>query len=396
VLTFPLAFLFFMVPIGDFLLPVLMEATANFTISAVQLSGVPVYREGLQFVIPTGSWSVVEACSGVRYLIASFMVGTLFAYLNYRSTRRRLVFAAVSIAVPIVANWLRAYMIVMLGHLSSNRIATGVDHLLYGWVFFGVVILLMFLIGARWSEPDAAPTGAQAEDRPAPAPATGPAARWIVAALVVAAAAWPQLAADRIEHQVRPGTPDLVLPANLPGGWAREPAAADGYRPVYVGPVTETGALYRSGERLVGVHIAYFRAQGPGRKLVSSDNVLVRSNNHDWNLVSQEAASIDVDGRAVGFRRAQVLGGGITRFTSLDRYEVRQLHWVAGRWVSSLQWAAAIGVLDRLAGHGDDAAGVVIHTARVEGRDASKDLDDFMRQHLASIEATLAAARTSP
>ena len=110
-LLFPLGFLFFAVPIGEFVMPQLMEWTASYTVIALRLSGIPVYREGLQFVIPSGNWSVVEACSGVRYLIASFMVGTLFAYLNYRSTKRRLIFAAVSIVVPVIANWLRAYMI---------------------------------------------------------------------------------------------------------------------------------------------------------------------------------------------------------------------------------------------------------------------------------------------
>ena len=153
-ITFPLLFLFFAVPIGEFLLPQLMEWTAHFTIIALRLSGIPVYQEGLQFVIPSGSWSVVEACSGVRYLIASVTVGTLFAYLNYQSTKRRIMFVIVSILVPVVANWMRAYMIVMLGHLSGNKLAVGVDHLIYGWVFFGVVIMIMFFIGAKWSEPD--------------------------------------------------------------------------------------------------------------------------------------------------------------------------------------------------------------------------------------------------
>ena len=40
--------------------------------------------------------------------------------------------------LPVLANWVRAYIIVMLGHLSGNTIATGVDHLVYGWVFFGM------------------------------------------------------------------------------------------------------------------------------------------------------------------------------------------------------------------------------------------------------------------
>jgi exosortase len=92
-----------------------MEATADFTVAALQLSGIPVFARACSSSFPSGNWSVVEACSGVRYLIASFMVGTLFAYLNYaadapaRHLRRWCRWS-----VPIVANWLRAYMIVMI------------------------------------------------------------------------------------------------------------------------------------------------------------------------------------------------------------------------------------------------------------------------------------------
>jgi exosortase len=57
VLAFPLMFLFFCVPVGEFLIEPMMEATADFTVAALRLSGIPVYREGLQFVIPSGNWS---------------------------------------------------------------------------------------------------------------------------------------------------------------------------------------------------------------------------------------------------------------------------------------------------------------------------------------------------
>ncbi|MEP6557634.1 MAG: exosortase A [Burkholderiales bacterium] len=194
-ILFPLMFLLFAVPFGEFLLPLLIEKTADFTIWALRLTGVPVYREGNNFQIPSGAWSVVEACSGVRYLIASITVGALFAYLNYRSWKRRLVFVAVSIAVPVIANWVRAYMIVMLGHLSDNRIATGVDHLVYGWVFFGIVISIMFVIGARWTEP-ALPHGAEssAVAKAAAPRTTGLTLRWIGLALVAGWLALPPAA----------------------------------------------------------------------------------------------------------------------------------------------------------------------------------------------------------
>ena len=392
VLAFPLLFLFFMVPIGEFLLPVLMEATADFTVSALRLSGVPVYREGLQFIIPTGSWSVVEACSGVRYLIASFMVGTLFAYLNYRSTRRRLVFVAVSIVVPILANWVRAYLIVMLGHLSDNRIATGVDHIVYGWLFFGIVIGLMFFIGARWSEPDApAPTALPPGSRPRPA---GAGLQWGAAAVLVAALAWPGLALDRIEHQVADGAPAFELPDAAPG-WQREATPEGGYAPVQVGAALRRTALYRAGDRSVVVDLAYYRAQGPGRKLTSSENVLVRANDFRLNLLGVSAGSVAVDGQQRTFRQAEVLAGGVGRVAEDDRLNVRQLYWVAGRWAATPEEAALQGVLARLSGRGDDAASVVLHTRGPNGAQTTSTLDEFMQKNLGRIEASLAAARAS-
>ena len=74
-LAFPLFFLVFAVPFGEFLEPPLMEHTADVLIALLKLTGIPVYREGQYFTIPSGSWSVVEACSGLRYLIASVTLG---------------------------------------------------------------------------------------------------------------------------------------------------------------------------------------------------------------------------------------------------------------------------------------------------------------------------------
>jgi len=134
-MAFPLFFMMLTVPFGEVFIPPLINFTADFTVAALQMTGIPVLREGTRFSLPTGNWSVVEACSGVRYLISSFTLGCLFAYLTYRTTFRKLMFILFAIIVPIIANGLRAYMIVMIGHLSGMTLAVGVDHLIYGWVF---------------------------------------------------------------------------------------------------------------------------------------------------------------------------------------------------------------------------------------------------------------------
>ncbi len=152
-IAFPLAFLLFAVPFGEALIPALMDFTASFTVGALKLTGIPVLRDGFYFKIPSGDFEVAKACSGIRYLIACLMLGVLYSYLSFRSLRKRLIFVAVSIIAPIIANGIRAYLIVMIAHLSDMRLATGIDHLIYGWLFFGGLVALLFWVGG-WFRDD--------------------------------------------------------------------------------------------------------------------------------------------------------------------------------------------------------------------------------------------------
>jgi exosortase A len=151
-LAFPLGFLLFAVPFGKFLVPSMIDFSATFSIGALRLTGVPVYAEGASFSTPGINWKVVEVCSGMRYLIAALVVGTLYAYLNYQSLIRRLLFVLTTIVITLIASGMRVYIIVMLGHFVDMRYAKGFDHLFIGWVFFGVVVLLLFWIGSFWRE----------------------------------------------------------------------------------------------------------------------------------------------------------------------------------------------------------------------------------------------------
>jgi exosortase A len=386
-IAFPLAFLFFMVPLGEFLIPVMMEGTADFTVAAVRLSGVPVYREGLNFVIPTGSWSVVEACSGVRYLIASFMVGTLFAYLNYSSARRRWLFVLMSLLVPVVANWLRAYMIVMLGHISGNTVAVGVDHLIYGWLFFGVVIGIMFVVGARWSQPEAGVVLTQRADLPVPAPR----ATWLVCVLALALLALPAAAAWQMARPAISTPVNLSLPV-LAG--SESTAATPALSPSFPGAAALLSQGYRSADAVVTVHIAYFRRQGYGAKLGSSENVLVSSTDRAWSRTTTGGLSVTVNGSALALRTAEFSSGG-GAIAERRRVEARQLYYVAGRFTASDKWATLLGIWARLSGQGSDGAVLSFYTEG-DAQQTRARLDAFIGAHLHSIEAALRAARAAP
>ena len=348
-LAFPLGFLVFAVPMGEALVPPMMDFTADFTVALLRLTGIPVYQEGTFFSIPTGDWSVVEGCSGVRYLIASVTLGTLYAYLTYRAFWRRALMVALSALVPIVANGLRAYMIVMIAHLSDMKLALGVDHFIYGWVFFGIVMFLLFWLGTLWQERDAPPAPPAA---PARACRVAPAARLLAAAaagLVVlgtgpATAAW-------LDRSVRAAVaPPLALPARL-GPWqATDEFTA--FAPRYVGPLLTVRRAYTDGGAPVLVHLAWYSGQRQGAELASSANVLVPQKHPVWRQPWER----DAEGAGLTVREA------LLRSTAGETLLAWRLMWVDGRYVSRPLEAKLLEAWAALRGRRRDGAGVVLLT----------------------------------
>jgi exosortase A len=146
-IIFPLSFILFCIPIGEELIPTMQEVTADLSMVMLIWSGIPVYRSGLYIEIPQGQFLVAEACSGISFFIASIVIGSLYAYLNMQSAKRRIIFMCISILFPIIANAIRVFGIIMTGYLTDMEHAVGADHLIYGWVFFSLVIVCLLGIG---------------------------------------------------------------------------------------------------------------------------------------------------------------------------------------------------------------------------------------------------------
>ena len=390
--AFPLGFLFFMVPVGEFMFPTMMQWTADFIIWAVRASGVPVYVEGFVLVIPSGTWQVVEGCSGVRYLMASMVVGSLYAYLNYRSTQKRLVFVAASIVVPVFANWLRAYGIVMLGHLTDNRLAAGADHLIYGWVFFGIIILALFWIGSRWQEDEEqAPAMPAASDLQGGGPGrpAGASVGWIAAA-VLAVGLWNPL----FGYLANQGEHGVVQLGELAAAGKWTPVvdnAPPPWTPRYRGMRAQQHALFASGDARVGVFITYYRDQEPGAELINSENRILLNKDEDFRFTASGSEE-----RALGSASIQVRSSEMRSNPHPDmRLAVWHWYWIGGRWTNSDYVGKAYLALARLLGRGDDSAMIALYTPMRPDRraEAQAALADFLATMGPQIEAALEHAR---
>jgi exosortase A len=379
-LAFPLLFLLFAVPFGEAFVQPLINFTADFTIALVRATGIPVLRNGTMFELPTGNWSVVEACSGVRYLISSITLGCLYAYLSYRSTTRRALFIGLSIIVPIIANGLRAYMIVMIGHTSDMALATGVDHLIYGWLFFGLVMFIMFWIGSYWREEEAVPAAAPAGARAAAALPARSLGGVTIAALLVCAS-WPLLAAvsDKAAHNPAPVQLDASRLAAVSGGaaaWSPDFLAADA---TLNGRYTAAGAP-------VSLNLLYYRNQGPDKRLISSVN-RVDNRKQDYRQIGSSARSETVKGQPLDLRETRVKGPD-------GNYLVWHWNWIDGRFIANDYVGKLRQAQAKLMMHGDDGAAIMVATPVGENADAARAaLRAFLDANLAPLQATLEAAR---
>lgn len=216
VLAAPLLYLFFLVPFGGFLVPLLQSFTTHFVVHGLNLLGIPNFNDGNTIEIPEGSFYIATACAGLRFLIAAIAFSVFYSCVIYRSPSRRLLFIVVSLFVPVLANGLRCLGIVWLGHVLGSASAAATDHVLYGYLFFSLVLFLLILLGLMFRE-DLAP-------RLAPPPPAVPLAlagrpRFVLpaAAVVILAAVFPLLTVgiDRAAAATRLAAP-VLLPRCVP------------------------------------------------------------------------------------------------------------------------------------------------------------------------------------
>jgi exosortase A len=266
-LAFPLFYALFLVPFGEELVPPMQQVTARISMALLGLAGVPAHLEGIFISTPTGLFRVAEACSGVRFLVAMAALAALVANLCFRAWPRRAAFVAAAMAIPVAANGVRAFATIWVAHLTDNEIAVGFDHIVYGWIFFGLVIALILAAGwpffdRRPAEPFFDPARLQ---RPGTESGGGArAARAAVAAALIAAAA-PAWTLAVSAAGTRP-----VPPVGLPevAGWTRLPPAGD-WSPHYRGADRIALARYRNrAGQEVELAVVVFARQAEGRELV--------------------------------------------------------------------------------------------------------------------------------
>lgn len=390
-IAFPLAYLFFAIPVGESLIPPLIDFTADFTVSALQLTGIPVYREGNFFSIPSGNWSVVEACSGLRYLIASVTLGTLYAYLTYTSWLRRLIFIIFSIIVPIIANGLRAYMIVMTGHLSDMKLAVGVDHLIYGWIFFGFVMLLLFWIGSFWREDqlEHQRETQMIETQNSLKISTPLKLKLSMACLLtVSLLIWP-IYAKYLNNQIQEKEMlDIKLSDSL-GKWIIVQEPLSDWLPIYVGKPSKYYFNFIHNNQKVSVYITYYRNQNQDSELINSGNMLVEAMDPVWRQIAKSKHNLSFETKELEISQHQLVSNS-------SKLLIWRWYWIINEQTANPYIAKAILAFNRILGYSDDGAEIILVAQYINWpEEARATLQNFTHDMMPVIIDSLRSTQAS-
>ena len=144
-LILPILFIYLTIPIWGFLgVPLRTLAVAVVSVS-LDWVNIPAAIDGFRIHLPAGIVEVAGGCSGQNYLITGLVIGSFYA-ICYLKGWSRLLCIGLLAGLALLANWIRIFSLVIIGHNTELQHPLMSDHNNYGWFVFAAVLVLFFVI----------------------------------------------------------------------------------------------------------------------------------------------------------------------------------------------------------------------------------------------------------
>ncbi|WP_409440051.1 exosortase C-terminal domain/associated protein EpsI [Psychromonas sp. GE-S-Ul-11] len=148
----PLLMLLLILPVWNMLQLPLRELSTQAGVWGPELLGIAVDREHYRLSTAGGMFDVDPACSGLGFFMVAALLTFCVSYFNKLSTKRTLMFLFISLAVAIIANWLRVMIIIIVGTYTEMNHFIVHDHLTFGWIVFAVCLIPLIYIARTYFE----------------------------------------------------------------------------------------------------------------------------------------------------------------------------------------------------------------------------------------------------
>jgi exosortase len=123
---FPFFLLAFTMPVGAHVTSITFPLRLLVTWLVEVIShffGIGVIRDGTQLFNPSGGYqySVEAACSGMRSLVANFLLATIYGFFTFRSPWKRLFIVSLALPFAILGNLLRLLMVIFTAEIGGQK-----------------------------------------------------------------------------------------------------------------------------------------------------------------------------------------------------------------------------------------------------------------------------------
>lgn len=136
-----LSLLIFTLPIWGELSPYLVDLSSAVVGYLVKASHLAAVIDGNSIFLPWGAIHIADGCSGVRYLSIALLIAYVIALLNHYRWPQVVTLLTLGGALALIANWLRIYLLVLIGYNSEMKSSLMHNHEAFGWLIFGLIIL---------------------------------------------------------------------------------------------------------------------------------------------------------------------------------------------------------------------------------------------------------------
>jgi len=297
-------------------------------------------------------------------------------------------FIAASAIIPVIANGFRAYIIVMISHLSDARLAHGVDHFIYGWVFFGIVMFLLFWVGSYWRESTEEPQRNVGVSRGGISPYS-PGKLLSVSALAVALTPLWSLYASHLDSKAFTSRSVALKYPQGAAGWTASSAEITGWRPRYIGADGSFFQVYTKAGKSVALYVGYYRRQQQDAELINSQNIMVVQKHPVWSNVGAEVRE-DRVGQHLQTIRESRLRSRVQRLLVWDWFRVDE-----DRFVNPLYGKLLLAGRRIVGGSGEGAAIIATVPYQEDVETGREVLREFLKDMSPAIDESLAKARAS-
>ena len=317
VVAFPIAFLYFAMPLWGDINGIVQVLSAKVTGLLLWLTGIPAFMEGDFVRLPAGSIEIAKSCSGLHELIVGLALAAIYGKLSGEPWRRRLQWLGLMGVLSLMVNWVRIFTVVIAAYETDMGSSLVRHHYWLGWWLFAFVFAAFLWWTGRVAQAARAPSPDEVRDGSATSGfAMG---RTAVASTLVVLGAMPVLAYAINLASSRADVAVTVQWPVAPTGWTGPTSAnAGGWQPHFVAASGQslTGYADPAGAPVAAFAVAY-RVQTQSAKLLGYWNDLLGSP----RLMRQQSLSV-VDSPVGRWQETVALDSDGSRSLIWTRYRI--------------------------------------------------------------------------